>query len=244
MPGTQRSHVTPTTTSRSTTRAATDARSEVLDELKKDHQRVKKAFKRYEKLDAEKDAEERAQIVQEVLDELTLHAALEEEFLYPAARGVVDDDLLDEAEVEHESAHTAIDQLRTMSPGDEKYDARFTVLCEYVLHHVKEEEGEMFPKLERSRQLDWETVCENMRSRRSEGAEDGALATAGSMADGGERPAAALRAGSRTNRADETGESDDAGELSGVSAASEPDTLDEDEPGGKAVHRHAPGQRR
>jgi hypothetical protein len=55
-----------------------------------------------------------------------------------------------------------------MSPGDDKYAARFTVLCEYVLHHVKEEEGEMFPALEKSKKIDWEALLATMQARRAE----------------------------------------------------------------------------
>ena len=130
-------------------------------------------------------------IGEQVLDELTVHAALKEELLYPAARvAFSEDDLIDEAEVEHESVHTFINQLREMSPGDDKYSARFTVLCEYVQHRVKEEEGEMFPKLEKAR-LDWESLAAEMKARRAvltpededvvpvgDGAEDGTSAFA------------------------------------------------------------------
>jgi hemerythrin superfamily protein len=63
--------------------------------------------------------------------------------------------------------HALIEQLRGMSPQDDKYVARFTVLCEYVLHHVKEEEGEMFPQLEKAR-LDWESLAAEMGERRRE----------------------------------------------------------------------------
>lgn len=147
------------------TRTAASARKDILDRLKDDHKRVKKAYRDFQKLDIEKDPDGCEAIVVQVLDELTVHAALEEEFLYPAARGEVDDDLLDEAEVEHESMHTAIDQLREMSPGDDKYAARFSVLCEYVLHHVKEEEGEIFPQLERAK-LEWEALAQEMNERR------------------------------------------------------------------------------
>ncbi|MCK7500832.1 MAG: hemerythrin domain-containing protein [Comamonadaceae bacterium] len=101
----------------------------MITEPKNDHKRVKKAYKDFEKLES-KDAEQCQQIVQQVLLELTVHAALEEELLYPAARNALKEaDLIDEAEVEHESAHQLIDQLRTMSPDDEKYVARFTVCC-------------------------------------------------------------------------------------------------------------------
>ena len=72
--------------------------------------------------------------------------------VYPAARRALKDkDLLEEAEIEHASAKILIRQLERMKPKDPKYDATFTVLCEYVEHHVKEEENEMFPKLRRAR---------------------------------------------------------------------------------------------
>lgn len=149
-------------------RAATAARSTILDALVNDHKRVKKAFRDFKKLDTEADAEAAEALVQQVLMELQIHTALEEELLYPAAREALKDtDMLDEAEVEHESAHTLINQLNVMSPGDDKYFARFTVLCEYVLHHVKEEEGEMFPALQEVR-LDWESLAQQVEARREE----------------------------------------------------------------------------
>ena len=90
----------------------------------------------------------------------------------------------DEAEVEHESAHTLIEQLQEMDSDGDKFPARFTVLCEYVLHHVKEEEKEMFPQLRKARGLDWEAMATAMDERRAElqGEEDG---SDGGTADGG-----------------------------------------------------------
>jgi len=160
-------------TNSSSTRAQNAAREEVLSQLKEDHKKVKKAYKQFEKLDVNEDPQECEALVQQVLDDLTLHAALEEEFLYPAVKDLIaEPDLIEEAEIEHESMHTAIDQLRGMSAGDEKYAARFTVLCEYVLHHVKEEEGEMFPQLARVK-LDWEAISQEMAQRRSEARGEG-----------------------------------------------------------------------
>ncbi len=151
-----------------TSRAAVNARTQILAELKDDHKRVKKAYKQFQKLDGQKNPEACAAIVEQVLDELTVHSALEEELLYPMLRGSISDPaLLDEAEVEHESMHTLMDQLRGMNPADEKYAARFTVMCEYVLHHVKEEEGEMFPLVEKAK-LDWESMAADMTQRRQE----------------------------------------------------------------------------
>jgi hemerythrin superfamily protein len=156
------------TSNRSNSRATANARTEILDQLKEDHKRVKKAYKEFQKMDPEESPEECEALVQQVLHELQVHTALEEELLYPAARDAIEEDLVDEAEVEHESAHALMDQLMGMSATDEKFAARFTVLCEYVLHHVKEEEGEMFPQLEKAKGIDWESLSEEMTSRRTE----------------------------------------------------------------------------
>lgn len=160
--------MSPSPRSRASTKAATNARTQVLNELKEDHKRVKKAYKDFQKLDREDDRERCEALVQQVLQELTVHATLEEELFYPAVRGVIaDEDLLDEAEVEHESARALIEQLQGLSAEDEKFAARFTVLCEYILHHVKEEEGELFPQVERAK-LDWEQLAKEMTERRAE----------------------------------------------------------------------------
>jgi hemerythrin superfamily protein len=156
------------TSNRSTSRAAASARNEILDELKEDHKRVKKAYKEFQKMEPEENPEECEALVQQVLHELQVHTALEEELLYPAAREAIEEDLVDEAEVEHESAHALMDQLMGMSATDEKFAARFTVLCEYVLHHVKEEENEMFPQLEKAKGIDWESLSEQLATRRTE----------------------------------------------------------------------------
>lgn len=154
-------------TSRTASKANTQARETVLGQLIDDHKRVKKAYKEFQKLEGQ-DSERCEALVQQVLDELTVHASVEEELLYPAARGALaEEDLIDEAEVEHESMRTLIEQLRGMSADEEKYAARFTVLCEYVLHHVKEEENEIFPQLERAK-LDWSALAAEMEQRRAE----------------------------------------------------------------------------
>ena len=145
--------------------ASKSACKAVLDQLKDDHKRVRKAYREFGRIDVAQDPDACRAIVERALDDLTVHAALEEELIYPAARGEAEDDLLDEAEIEHEAMHAAIDQLRAMSPEDDKYAARFTVLCEYVLHHVKEEEGELFPQLERST-IAWEALVREFDARR------------------------------------------------------------------------------
>lgn len=115
--------------------------------LMEDHKRVKKLFKEFDDLKHQKGSENRkSALVNEILTELTIHTQLEEEIFYPALRAVTNDqDMMDEAEVEHASAKELIYQLESMIPNDDLYDAKVTVLSEYIDHHVKEEETEMFP---------------------------------------------------------------------------------------------------
>ena len=90
--------------------------------------------------------------MKQVCAALKVHVRIEEEIFYPAVRGAIKDkDLMEEAQVEHDSAKILIRQLERMQPRNPKYAATFTVLCEYVEHHVKEEESEMFPKVRRAR---------------------------------------------------------------------------------------------
>ena len=138
-----------------------------LEMLKEDHDKVKKAFKDFEKLDRE-DAEAVQQLVQTVCEELKVHTTLEEEIFYPALREALDDeDLMNEAQVEHETAKMLIEQLENMGPDDPNYHATFTVLGEYVKHHVKEEEEEMFPEAKKT-DLDFEELGSRMRERKQE----------------------------------------------------------------------------
>jgi hemerythrin-like domain-containing protein len=135
--------------------------------LKEDHDKVKKAFKEFEKMDRE-DTAGVQQLVQTVCEELKVHATLEEEVFYPAAREAIEDeDILNEAQVEHETAKMLIEQLENMGPDDPNYHATFKVLGEYVAHHIKEEEGEMFPQVKKS-DLDLEELGQRMKQRKQE----------------------------------------------------------------------------
>jgi hemerythrin-like domain-containing protein len=136
--------------------------------LTEDHKRVQQMFKAFEKLqDGDGSEEDKAAIVALACAELTIHAQIEEEILYPAAREALeeDEDLLDEAEVEHASAKDLIAQLAEMQPGDALYDAKFTVLGEYVNHHIKEEQDEIFPKLKKS-DVDLQAIGEELMGRK------------------------------------------------------------------------------
>ena len=137
--------------------------------LQRDHADVKKLFRQYEKLaDNEADGQERQALAMQICQMLTVHATIEEEIFYPAAREAeVEEDLLDEAEVEHASAKDLIAQIQSMSPDDELYDAKVAVLGEYVEHHVQEEEGQMFPKCRRAK-MDLAGLAEQLAERKSE----------------------------------------------------------------------------
>src|SRR5512147_919293 len=112
--------------------------------LIEDHRKVQNMFEQFKKL-GEDDIEEKEDLVRMACTELRIHTMLEEEIFYPALRGELDDEsLLDEAEVEHTVAKQLIGELEEMSSDEELYDAKFTVLSEYVNHHVSEEENEMF----------------------------------------------------------------------------------------------------
>ena len=141
---------------------------DVLTLLKEDHDKVKDAFKQFESLDRA-DVETCRELVESVCADLRMHSMLEEEIVYPALRAAIgDEDLMNEAAIEHEMAETLIDQLENMGPDDPNYFATFTVLGEYVMHHVKEEEGEMFPQAKKAKELDLEALGEQMRSRKEE----------------------------------------------------------------------------
>lgn len=136
--------------------------------LTEDHKKVQKMFKDYEKLVKQDNDEGKEKLARMICAELTVHAQIEEELLYSAAREVLEDqDLIDEAEVEHDSAKELIAQIESMRSDDELFDAKVTVLGEYVNHHIKEEQGEMFPKLKKS-DLDLEVLGDELKQRKSE----------------------------------------------------------------------------
>jgi len=139
--------------------------------LTADHDKVKGLFKQFEEikdLADERSAKERQRIVAEACRELTIHTMLEDEIFYPAVRAAIqDDDLMNEAKVEHDGAKVLIGQLEKLNARDQMFNAKFTVLAEYVSHHIKEEHAEMFPKVRKS-DLDLGALGERMVARRRE----------------------------------------------------------------------------
>jgi hemerythrin superfamily protein len=135
--------------------------------LKEDHASVRKAFKEFEKMDHE-DTATMQELVTQVCSELKVHTTIEEEIFYPAVREKIeDDDLMNEARIEHNSAKDLIGQLEGMESDDPMYAPTFTVLCEYVDHHATEEETEMFPKVKKLK-LDLDALGEQMMARKEE----------------------------------------------------------------------------
>ena len=116
-----------------------------------DHKKVKSLFEQFEGL-SDRSTATKKKIADQICMELTIHAEVEEQVFYPAVRGPIkDDDLMDEAVVEHASAKDLIAQILDMDPGDDLYDAKVKVLSEQIEHHVEEEEKEMFPKAKKSK---------------------------------------------------------------------------------------------
>ena len=134
--------------------------------LRADHKKVKKLFSDFDKLKEEGSDEDKSAIVEQICNELKVHTELEEEIFYPAVRKAIDDsDLMDEALVEHAGAKDLIAQLEDASLDDELYDAKVTVLGEQIDHHVKEEEGNMFPKAKKAK-VDTEALGATMLKRK------------------------------------------------------------------------------
>lgn len=136
--------------------------------LTKEHREVEALFKSFE--NAKDNDTEKADIVTQICDALSAHATIEEEIFYPAARDALSEkgeDLLDEAEVEHTSIKSLVTELEDAEPDDNLYDAKVKVLTEYVKHHVKEEEDELFPKVKKT-DLDLEQLGAELLERKAE----------------------------------------------------------------------------
>ncbi len=137
--------------------------------LIRDHDRVKDLFDRFEKGAS---AAGKEKIIAEALNELKIHAAIEEEIFYPAVRRELEKDVMNEADEEHHVARVLIAELDRDGRGDDHRDAKFTVLAESVRHHIKEEEGEMLPKA-KGLKIDFEALGQQMIARKKELQRDG-----------------------------------------------------------------------
>lgn len=133
--------------------------------LTADHADVARWFDEYE--DSASD-DDKAALAAQICLMLTVHTQIEEELFYPASREATkDEDMIDEAVVEHASAKNLIAQIVSMKVGDDLYDAKVKVLGEYVRHHVKEEEEEIFPAVQ-STELDLRDIGAKLAARKAE----------------------------------------------------------------------------
>src|ERR1700746_1569953 len=111
--------------------------SDPTEMLKSDHRHVEQLFSSFEKAS---EAEQKSQLAAQICTELMVHTLLEEEIFYPACHGHMEQQMLEEAQVEHDGAKTLIIEIRAGSPDDQYFNAKVKVLSEEIKHHVREEE--------------------------------------------------------------------------------------------------------
>ncbi|MDB5428753.1 MAG: hemerythrin cation binding region [Phenylobacterium sp.] len=133
--------------------------------LEADHRAVEKLFGQFEKA---RDEDRKKALADKICLELKVHMQVEEEIFYPTSREFLEDeDIVDEAVVEHAAAKDLIAEIETMQPGEDLYDAKVTVLQEQIEHHVGEEESEYFPKLQKT-DMDMKAVGAMLKARKAE----------------------------------------------------------------------------
>lgn len=136
--------------------------------LRADHDEVKKLFDEFEQTD---DGERKRRIAETICNELKIHSMIEEEIFYPAFRGILEDDMLDEAVVEHDGAKLLINDIMSGADStDTVFEAKVTVLGEQIEHHIEEEEEArtgMFAKC-RASDVDLKALLEPMMARKRE----------------------------------------------------------------------------
>ena len=140
---------------------------DALKLLSQDHREVEALFEQFEKA---KDDTKKGEIAKQICTELKIHTMIEEEIFYPALRGKVEDDDLDEALVEHDGAKVLINDIEAAGPEADFFEAKVKVLQEEVEHHVKEEEkqsGNLFTQA-RKADVDLDALGEQMAARKAE----------------------------------------------------------------------------
>ena len=140
----------------------TTATQDAIALLKADHREAEDLFEQYDKLKEAGKTQEKLAVAKQVCGALLIHMEIEEKIFYPKVRGQAhEDDLVNEAVVEHAGAKDLIKQLGLLKPDDPMFDAKIKVLSEQIEHHVGEEEKDMFPKAEKSG-LDMEKLGEEL----------------------------------------------------------------------------------
>jgi hemerythrin superfamily protein len=160
MPATQ-----PAKNGRKSTRKTAEP-TDAIALLKADHRAVEALFEQFEKA---RGKPQKAALAEKICLELSVHTTIEEEVFYPACRGEIEDDLLDEAYVEHDGAKLLIAEVMAGAPDEAFYDAKVKVLSEMIKHHVKEEEQRdgMFAQAKKA-DIDLEELGTLMATRKRE----------------------------------------------------------------------------
>ncbi len=146
---------------------ASETFTDAIALLKADHRKVEDLFEQFESASG---SEDKRKLAEMICNELKVHATIEEEVLYPALRGEIEDDTLDEAYVEHDGAKVLINDILASGPDEEFYDAKVKVLSEEIKHHVKEEEqpGDGMFAQARESGIDLVELCDEMTARKEE----------------------------------------------------------------------------
>jgi len=135
--------------------------------LKADHRKVEELFEKFESAKGDGSKE---RIARQICLELTVHAKIEEEIFYPACKGAVEEDLIDEAYVEHDGAKVLIAEIEAGGPDEDYYDAKVKVLSEQIEHHVEEEEKRVEGIFSQARKagLDMDELGRRLAARKAE----------------------------------------------------------------------------
>jgi Hemerythrin HHE cation binding domain len=153
--------------SQSANRKKEEQQVNAFDLLEQDHREVEEWFDEYDEL-RDSDEDRKAELAEKICLALKVHAQIEEEIFYPQAREATEDnDLIDEAVVEHATVKNLIGEIEAMEVGEELYDAKIRVLGEMVKQHIKEEEEELFPELQ-STKMDLDAVGKELAERKQE----------------------------------------------------------------------------
>jgi len=148
--------------------SSSSRQKDAIQLLKADHREVEKLFGQFTKARA---GERKMQLSRKICMELRVHTQIEEEILYPASRDFLkDDDIVNEAVVEHQAAKDLIEQIRGMDASDEMFDAKMQVLQEQIEHHVEEEEKRLVGIFSQAKRngLDMDALGVQLATRKAE----------------------------------------------------------------------------
>jgi hypothetical protein len=148
--------------------ASRQRKIDAISLLKEDHRKVEELFESFEKA---RDSDRKEKLVRKICTELMIHATIEEEIFYPACAGQIEDeDVLDEAYVEHDGAKVLIAEISKGSPDDDFYDAKVKVLQEEIEHHVEEEEKRLEGLFAQARkaELDMDALGQDLAARKAQ----------------------------------------------------------------------------